>query len=160
MWSCPGPSMYLSEWINWIISSFPQWISKILFVLGSWDHFGSMGCRNRECPFRYVLVLFLGSVLYRAFMLLNIIRKVSFWQEVRKKIDESNFIRGYSKQKESKKQNCDLSISRKWCSDIIGKTILRALSSQKVRERERESPNYISFLGSKRIPSSFDCVIN
>ena len=55
---CPGLSMYLSERINWIISSFPWWISKILFVLGSWDHFGSLGCRIGECPFRYVLVLF------------------------------------------------------------------------------------------------------
>ena len=53
----------LSERINWIISSFPQWISKILFVLGNWDHFGSLRCRIEECPFRYGLVLFLGSVL-------------------------------------------------------------------------------------------------
>ena len=60
---CPGLSMYLSERINWIISSFPRWISKILFVFGSLDHFGSLGCRIGECPFRYVLVLFLGSVL-------------------------------------------------------------------------------------------------
>ena len=59
---CPGLSMYLTERINWIISSFPRWISKILFVLGSWDHFGSLGCRIGECPFRYVLILFLGSV--------------------------------------------------------------------------------------------------
>ena len=42
---CPGLSMYLSERINWIISSFPRWISKILFVLGSWDNFESLGCR-------------------------------------------------------------------------------------------------------------------
>ena len=63
LWPCPGPSMYLSERINWIISSFPHWISKILFVLGSWDHFFSLGCRIGECPFRYVLVLFLGSVV-------------------------------------------------------------------------------------------------
>ena len=62
---CPGLSMYLSERINWIISSFPRWISKILFVLGSWDHFGSLGCRIGECPFRYVLVLFLGSVIWQ-----------------------------------------------------------------------------------------------
>ena len=30
---CPGLSMYLSEKINWIISSFPHRISKILFYL-------------------------------------------------------------------------------------------------------------------------------
>ena len=59
---CPGLSMYLSERINWIISSFPRWISKILFVLGSWDHFGSLGCRIGECPFFYDSILFLGSV--------------------------------------------------------------------------------------------------
>ena len=59
---CPGLSMYLSERINWIISSFPQWISKILFVLGSWGNFGSLGCRNGECPFFCVSILFLCSV--------------------------------------------------------------------------------------------------
>ena len=59
---CPGLSMYLSERIDWIISSFPRWISKILFVLGSWDHFGSLGCRIGECPFSYDLILLLGSV--------------------------------------------------------------------------------------------------
>ena len=47
---CPGLSMYLSERINWIISSFPRWISKILFVLGCWDHFGNLGCRIGEGP--------------------------------------------------------------------------------------------------------------
>ena len=45
LWPCPGPSMYLSERINWIISSFPHRISKILFVLGSWDDFECLGCR-------------------------------------------------------------------------------------------------------------------
>ena len=43
--SCLGPSMYLSERINWIISSFPHWISKILFYLVSWDNFEGLGCR-------------------------------------------------------------------------------------------------------------------
>ena len=62
LWPCPGPSMYLSERINWIISSFPHRISKILFVLGSWDDFGSLGCRIRKCPFFYVSILSLGSV--------------------------------------------------------------------------------------------------
>ena len=59
---CPGLSMHLSERINWNISSFPHRISKILFVLGSWDHFGSLGCRIGECPFSYVSILFLSSV--------------------------------------------------------------------------------------------------
>ena len=59
---CLGLSMYLSERINWIISSFPRWISKILFVLGSWDHFGSLGCRIGECPFFHDSILFLGNV--------------------------------------------------------------------------------------------------
>ena len=29
--------------------------------MGSWDYFGSLGCRVGECPFRYVLILFLRS---------------------------------------------------------------------------------------------------
>ena len=62
LWPRLGPSVYLSERINWIISSFPRWISNILFVLGSLDHFGSLGCRIGECPFRHVAILFLGSV--------------------------------------------------------------------------------------------------
>ena len=57
-----GLSMCLSKRINWVISSFPRWNSKILFVLGSWDYFGSLGCRIEECPFRYGLILFLGNV--------------------------------------------------------------------------------------------------
>ena len=61
---CPGLSMYLSERMNWTISSFHQWISKILFVLGSWDHFGSLGFRIGECPFFCVSILLLGSVFY------------------------------------------------------------------------------------------------
>ena len=44
LWPCPCPSMYLSERTNWIISSFPHRISKILFVLGRWDDFGSLEC--------------------------------------------------------------------------------------------------------------------
>ena len=59
---CPGPSMYLTEKINWIISSFPHRISKILFVLGSWDDFGSLWCRIGECSFFYDSILSLGSV--------------------------------------------------------------------------------------------------
>ena len=45
LWPCPGPSMYLSERINWIISSFPHTISKILSVLGSWNNSWGLGCR-------------------------------------------------------------------------------------------------------------------
>ena len=62
LWLCLGLSMYLSERTNWIISSFPHRISKILFVLGSWDDFGSLWCRIGEGPFFYELWLFLGSV--------------------------------------------------------------------------------------------------
>ena len=54
--------MYLSERINWIISSFPRWISKTLFVLGSWDHFESLRCKIGEFPLFYVSILFLSSV--------------------------------------------------------------------------------------------------
>ena len=59
---CPGLSMYLSERINWMISSFPRWISKILFIFDSWDHFGSLGCIIGKCPFSYDSILFLGNV--------------------------------------------------------------------------------------------------
>ena len=62
LWPCPGPSMYLSERIDWIISSFPHKISKIIFVVGSLDDVGSLGCRIRKCPFFHVSILSLGSV--------------------------------------------------------------------------------------------------
>ena len=51
LWPCPGLSMYLSDRINWIISSFPHRISKILLILGSWDDFRSLRCRIGECSF-------------------------------------------------------------------------------------------------------------
>ena len=51
LWPCPGPSMYSSERINWIILSFPHRISKILFVLGSWDDSWSLGYRIGTGPF-------------------------------------------------------------------------------------------------------------
>ena len=54
--------MYLSERIDWIISSFPRWISKIIFLLDSWNHFGNLECKIGECPFFYDSILFLGSV--------------------------------------------------------------------------------------------------
>ena len=53
-WPCPGPSIYLFERINWIISSFPCGISNILLDLGSWDNFGSLGSRIRDGPFQCV----------------------------------------------------------------------------------------------------------
>ena len=62
LWSRPKPSMCLSERINWIISSFSHRISKILFVLGSEDDFGSLARRIGEGPSFYVSILFLGSM--------------------------------------------------------------------------------------------------
>ena len=59
LWPHLGPSVYLSQRISWIISSFPGWISKILFVLDSLDYFGSLGCRIGEGLFS---ILSLGSV--------------------------------------------------------------------------------------------------
>ena len=54
---CPGPSMYLSERINWIILSFPWRISKILLDSGSWDNFGRLRSRIRDGSF-YVYLKF------------------------------------------------------------------------------------------------------
>ena len=45
LWPCLGLSMSLSEWINWIIPSFPHRISKILFILDRRDHFGRLGSK-------------------------------------------------------------------------------------------------------------------
>ena len=55
----------LSKRINGKITSFPHRISKILFVLGSLDDFGSLGCRIGEGPFFYVLILSLGSEVHK-----------------------------------------------------------------------------------------------
>jgi len=60
---CPGPSMYLFERINWIISSFPHRISEILFVLGSWDHFGRLETRNGMGAFFWYLSFYNNTVL-------------------------------------------------------------------------------------------------
>ena len=68
--SCPRLSMYLSEKINWIISSFPHRISIIVFCLGSLDDFGSMECRIGECSFFSDSILSLGSVNHFHFLLL------------------------------------------------------------------------------------------
>jgi len=91
---CPGLSMCLFERTNWIISSFPRWISKILFVLGSWNHFCSQGCRIGECPFRYVLILFLGSVIWpNKFELMhrNKSAKMATWQKSSQIEDKLNY---------------------------------------------------------------------
>jgi len=42
---------------------FLRWISKILFLLDSWDHFRSLECRIGECPFSYDSILFLGDMI-------------------------------------------------------------------------------------------------
>ena len=63
LWPCPGPSMYLSERINWIISSFPHRISKILFVLGSWDDFECLGCRIGTGYFFWYLDFWKNTVI-------------------------------------------------------------------------------------------------
>ena len=63
---CPGPSMYLFERINWIISSFPHRISKILFVLGCWGVFVSLESRIGEGLFFYDSILSFGNVIWRA----------------------------------------------------------------------------------------------
>ena len=55
LWPCPGPSIYLSERIYWIISSFPRGISKIVLDLGSLDNFGRLGSRIRDGPFHMYL---------------------------------------------------------------------------------------------------------
>ena len=49
--SFPGPSMFLSGRIKWIILSFPHRNSKIIFALGSWDDFWSLWYRIRTGPF-------------------------------------------------------------------------------------------------------------
>ena len=43
--------MYLSERINWILSSFPHGISKICLNLSSWDNVGRLGSRIRDGSF-------------------------------------------------------------------------------------------------------------
>ena len=52
---CQGPSMYLSERINWIFSSFPCGISKILLDLDSWNNFERLGNRIRDGFFHICL---------------------------------------------------------------------------------------------------------
>ena len=78
LWPCPGPSMYLSERINWIISSFPHRISKILFVLGSWDDFEGLGCRIGTGYFFWYLNFWKNTVRRKYFCFLSIIRSFCF----------------------------------------------------------------------------------
>merc|ERR1711940_502267 len=48
---CPAPSKCLSERINWIISTIPHRISKILFVYGSYEFLAMLEGKIREAPF-------------------------------------------------------------------------------------------------------------
>ena len=47
----PAPSKCLSERINWIISTIPHRISKILFVYGSYEFLAVVEGKIREAPF-------------------------------------------------------------------------------------------------------------
>jgi hypothetical protein len=47
----PAPSKCLSERINWIISTIPHRISKILFVYGSYEFLAMQEGKIREAPF-------------------------------------------------------------------------------------------------------------
>ena len=47
----PAPSKCLSERINWIISTIPDMISKILFVNGSYEFLAMLEGNIREAPF-------------------------------------------------------------------------------------------------------------
>ena len=47
----PAPSKCLSERINWIISTIPHRISKILFVYGSYEFLAMLEGKIREAPF-------------------------------------------------------------------------------------------------------------
>ena len=64
LWPCLGLSMYLSYRINWIISSFPHRISKILFVLGSWNDFEGLGCRIGTGYFFWYLNFWRNTVIW------------------------------------------------------------------------------------------------
>ena len=83
---CSGQSVYLFKRINWIISSFPHRISKILFGLGSWDAFGSLGCtRIVECSFFNALILFLGSAQWCVFYKLKKLKTDMRFENIFKK---------------------------------------------------------------------------
>ena len=47
----PAPSKFLSERINWIISTIPHRISQILFVYGSYEFLAMLEGKFREAPF-------------------------------------------------------------------------------------------------------------
>ena len=51
LWLHPAPSKCLSERINWIISTIPHRISKILFVYGSYEFLAMLEGKIREAPF-------------------------------------------------------------------------------------------------------------
>jgi hypothetical protein len=48
---CPAPSKCLSERINWIISTIPQRISKILFVYVSYESLAMLEGKITDAPF-------------------------------------------------------------------------------------------------------------
>ena len=68
---CPGPSMYLSERINWIILSFPHRISKILFTLGTWDDSWGPGWKIGNGFFFWYLNFWKVTVTYHNVLLLD-----------------------------------------------------------------------------------------
>jgi hypothetical protein len=45
---CPAPSKSLSERINRVISRFPRWISKIIFVYGSYESLAMLEGKTRK----------------------------------------------------------------------------------------------------------------
>jgi hypothetical protein len=47
----PAPSKYLTERINWIISTIPHRISKNLFVLGSYEFLAMLEGKIEEAQF-------------------------------------------------------------------------------------------------------------
>jgi hypothetical protein len=47
----PAPSKCLSERINWIISTIPRRISKIIFVYGSYEFLAMLEGKIRDAPF-------------------------------------------------------------------------------------------------------------
>ena len=67
LWTCPGLSMYSSGRINWIISSFPRWISKILFDLVGWDNFEGLGCKSGTGFFFCYLTFWKNTVVSKEF---------------------------------------------------------------------------------------------
>ena len=53
---CPAPSKCLSERINWIISTIPHGISKIIFVYGSYEFLAMLEGKSGEGLLRFDLI--------------------------------------------------------------------------------------------------------